>query len=191
LLSATLDAGVIMTRMTNLDSMHLTICMTSTFEVPASRYPSIGAYGASALVVARGAVGWRVADDERLNWDPNQVDTVAERGAGSGRDVIEGSSGALYNHLARMCSLGIAQPAGTQVCIGSLAAARQRLKKRNLQPLAGIPLIAHAIRKPFAPGVFDEVWDNSEHPDFDPIAEAEGRPLSSAAGAIDERNTDQ
>lgn len=50
----------------------------------------------------------------------------------------------------------------------------QRLPKKNLAPLAGVPLIVHAIRKCIATGLFDEVWVNSEHPDFGPIAEAEG-----------------
>ena len=50
----------------------------------------------------------------------------------------------------------------------------QRLKRKNLQPLLGTPLIVHAIRKCLAADVFDEVWVNSEHPDFQPIAEAEG-----------------
>jgi CMP-N-acetylneuraminic acid synthetase len=50
----------------------------------------------------------------------------------------------------------------------------QRLRKKNLAPLAGVPLIAHAIRKCLATGLFDEVWVNSEHPDFGPIATAEG-----------------
>jgi CMP-N-acetylneuraminic acid synthetase len=50
----------------------------------------------------------------------------------------------------------------------------QRLPKKNLAPLAGVPLIVHAIRKCLNTGLFDEVWVNSEHPDFGPIAEAEG-----------------
>lgn len=50
----------------------------------------------------------------------------------------------------------------------------QRLARKNLAPLAGGPLIAHAIRKCLATGLFDEVWVNSEHPDFGPIAAAEG-----------------
>ena len=50
----------------------------------------------------------------------------------------------------------------------------QRLKKKNLQPLAGVPLIVHAIRKCRDAKVFDEIWVNSEHPDFGPIAESEG-----------------
>lgn len=50
----------------------------------------------------------------------------------------------------------------------------QRLPKKNLAPIAGAPLIVHAIRKAKAAGAFDEVWVNSEHPDFGPIAEAEG-----------------
>jgi len=50
----------------------------------------------------------------------------------------------------------------------------QRLRQKNLQPLAGTPLIVHAIRKCLAAGVFDEVWVNSEHPDFGAIAVAEG-----------------
>ncbi|MBC2776039.1 acylneuraminate cytidylyltransferase family protein [Parasphingopyxis marina] len=50
----------------------------------------------------------------------------------------------------------------------------QRLQKKNLAPLAGQPLIVHAIRKCLKSGRFDEIWVNSEHPDFGPIAEAEG-----------------
>jgi CMP-N-acetylneuraminic acid synthetase len=50
----------------------------------------------------------------------------------------------------------------------------QRLPKKNLALLDGVPLIVHAIRKCYAAGLFDEVWVNSEHPDFGPIAEAEG-----------------
>jgi CMP-N-acetylneuraminic acid synthetase len=37
-----------------------------------------------------------------------------------------------------------------------------------------VPLIARAIRKCRAAGVFDEVWVNSEHPAFADIARAEG-----------------
>jgi CMP-N-acetylneuraminic acid synthetase len=50
----------------------------------------------------------------------------------------------------------------------------QRLKQKNLTPLRGAPLIAHAIRKCRAAGVFDEIWVNSEHEDFAVIAAGEG-----------------
>ena len=50
----------------------------------------------------------------------------------------------------------------------------QRLKQKNLAPLAGAPLIAHAIRKCLAAGVFDEVWVNSEADEIGRIALAEG-----------------
>ena len=50
----------------------------------------------------------------------------------------------------------------------------QRLARKNLQPIAGVPLIAHAVRKCVAADRFDEIWINSEHPDFGPIAAAEG-----------------
>ena len=50
----------------------------------------------------------------------------------------------------------------------------QRLKQKNLRELAGVPLIVRAIRKCKAAGVFDEIWVNSEHPDFGPVAGAEG-----------------
>jgi len=49
----------------------------------------------------------------------------------------------------------------------------QRLAKKNLRELGGIPLIVRAIRKCVAAGAFDEVWVNSEHPDFGRIAAAE------------------
>ncbi|WP_431283399.1 cytidylyltransferase domain-containing protein [Humitalea sp. 24SJ18S-53] len=50
----------------------------------------------------------------------------------------------------------------------------QRLKQKNLMPLRGVPLLAHAVRKCLAAGVFDEVWVNSEHDTFGEIAVAEG-----------------
>jgi CMP-N-acetylneuraminic acid synthetase len=50
----------------------------------------------------------------------------------------------------------------------------QRLAKKNLALLDGTPMIAHAIRKCRDGGLFDEVWVNSEHPDFGAIARAEG-----------------
>jgi len=50
----------------------------------------------------------------------------------------------------------------------------QRLKQKNLRRLQGVPLLAHAIRKAQAAGVFDEVWVNSEHTAFGDIAGQEG-----------------
>ncbi|MFT5882556.1 MAG: CMP-N-acetylneuraminic acid synthetase [Crocinitomicaceae bacterium] len=50
----------------------------------------------------------------------------------------------------------------------------QRLAKKNLRELGGIPLITRAIRKCLRAGCFDEIWVNSEHSDFSEIAEAEG-----------------
>lgn len=49
----------------------------------------------------------------------------------------------------------------------------QRLPKKNLAILDGAPLIVHAIRKCKESGIFDEIWVNSEHPDFGVIAENE------------------
>lgn len=50
----------------------------------------------------------------------------------------------------------------------------QRLKRKNLRELNGVPLITRAIRKCKAAGVFDAIWVNSEHPAFGQIALAEG-----------------
>lgn len=50
----------------------------------------------------------------------------------------------------------------------------QRLARKNLRELAGIPLITRAIRKCRDAGVFDEVWVNSEHSAFRQIAHDEG-----------------
>ena len=50
----------------------------------------------------------------------------------------------------------------------------QRLAKKNLRELAGISLIVRAIRKCIDAKSFDEIWVNSEHDDFGPIAETEG-----------------
>lgn len=64
----------------------------------------------------------------------------------------------------------------------------QRLPKKNLAPLAGVPLIVHAIRKCRATGLFDEIWVNSEHPDFGPIAEAEGAAFHQRPEALGDNN---
>jgi len=50
----------------------------------------------------------------------------------------------------------------------------QRLKKKNLREINGIPLIVHAIRKCKEAKCFDEVWVNSEHDKFGDIARDEG-----------------
>ncbi len=50
----------------------------------------------------------------------------------------------------------------------------QRLPQKNLKPLAGVPLVARAIRRCLRAGVFSEVWVNSEAPVFGEIAQAEG-----------------
>jgi len=50
----------------------------------------------------------------------------------------------------------------------------QRLKQKNLQPLNGVPLIVHAIRKAKLSGMFDEIWVNSEADVFGVIAKDEG-----------------
>ncbi|PVB59496.1 NTP transferase domain-containing protein [Labrenzia sp. 011] len=50
----------------------------------------------------------------------------------------------------------------------------QRLKKKNLALLNGSPLIAHAIRKCFSAGCFDEVWVNSESDEIAEVARLEG-----------------
>jgi len=50
----------------------------------------------------------------------------------------------------------------------------QRLAKKNLRELDGVPLIARAVRRCKRAGVFDEIWINSESEVFAAIAEAEG-----------------
>ena len=50
----------------------------------------------------------------------------------------------------------------------------QRLSKKNLRELGGVPLIARAIRKCFRAEVFDAIWVNSEADAIGEIAEAEG-----------------
>lgn len=50
----------------------------------------------------------------------------------------------------------------------------QRLARKNMLEIRGAPLIAHTVRKCLAARVFDEIWINSEHPDFGPVADAEG-----------------
>lgn len=64
----------------------------------------------------------------------------------------------------------------------------QRLPKKNLAEIAGTPLIVHAIRKCHASGLFDEVWVNSEHSDFGPIAEAEGARFHQRPEALGDNN---
>lgn len=50
----------------------------------------------------------------------------------------------------------------------------QRLQKKNLRELGGVPLITRAIRKCKEAGVFDEIWVNSEADAFEAIAREEG-----------------
>ena len=50
----------------------------------------------------------------------------------------------------------------------------QRLKKKNLRELGGVPLITRAIRKCKESAAFDEIWVNSEDEVFGEIAQAEG-----------------
>lgn len=50
----------------------------------------------------------------------------------------------------------------------------QRLKKKNLALLDGVPLITRAIRKCFEANCFDETWVNSESDEIAKVALAEG-----------------
>lgn len=50
----------------------------------------------------------------------------------------------------------------------------QRLKKKNLRELDGVPLITRAIRKCKSAACFDEIWVNSEDTAFASIAAEEG-----------------
>ncbi len=50
----------------------------------------------------------------------------------------------------------------------------QRLKKKNLRELKGVPLITRAIRKCQEANCFDEIWVNSENVEFGGIAREEG-----------------
>ena len=50
----------------------------------------------------------------------------------------------------------------------------QRLAKKNLREINGVSLIQRAVRKCLQTNAFDEVWINSEHPDFGVIAKQEG-----------------
>jgi CMP-N-acetylneuraminic acid synthetase len=50
----------------------------------------------------------------------------------------------------------------------------KRLPKKNLREIDGVPIIALAARKCIQAGIFDEIWINSEHPDFGSIAKSEG-----------------
>ena len=59
------------------------------------------------------------------------------------------------------------------ICMIPARMGSQRLKKKNLCKLNGIPLITHAIRKANQVKYFDEIWINSEHDDFKRIANNE------------------
>ena len=50
----------------------------------------------------------------------------------------------------------------------------QRLKKKNLRELEGVPLITRAIRKCKSADCFDQIWVNSEDQAFAAIAQEEG-----------------
>ncbi len=62
-------------------------------------------------------------------------------------------------------------------CILAMVPARmgsQRLTRKNLRLLGGVPLAARAIDKCHAAGVFDAVWLNSEDEAFAPLAAERG-----------------
>lgn len=50
----------------------------------------------------------------------------------------------------------------------------QRLKRKNLAEIDGLPLVAHALRKCLKSGRFESVWLNSEDQAFEEIALSEG-----------------
>jgi len=64
----------------------------------------------------------------------------------------------------------------------------QRLARKNLAEIAGAPMIAHAVRKCLAVGAFDEIWINSEHPDFGLVAQSEGVRFHQRPEALGDNN---
>lgn len=50
----------------------------------------------------------------------------------------------------------------------------QRLKQKNLEPVGGVPLIAHAVERCKAAGIFDEIWVNTESDMIAKVAVAAG-----------------
>ena len=64
--------------------------------------------------------------------------------------------------------------AGLNIAMIPARMGSQRLKRKNLRKLNGTPLIVRGIRKCIEASVFDEVWVNSEHSDFQEITEREG-----------------
>tara|TARA_B100001123_G_C15290028_1_gene1017137 strand:+ start:1315 stop:1986 length:672 start_codon:yes stop_codon:yes gene_type:complete len=59
------------------------------------------------------------------------------------------------------------------ICMIPARMGSQRLKKKNLRIINNTTLIAFAIKRCHKANVFDEIWVNSEHTDFAPIAEEE------------------
>lgn len=64
----------------------------------------------------------------------------------------------------------------------------QRLTKKNLRALDGVPLISRAIRKCREALVFDEIWVNSEDVAFKEIAEGEGVQFHQRPAALGDNN---
>ena len=64
----------------------------------------------------------------------------------------------------------------------------QRLKKKNLQPVGGVPLITWAIRRCLEADIFDEIWVNSENEAFAEIASAEGVQFHKRPEALGDNN---
>lgn len=59
------------------------------------------------------------------------------------------------------------------ICVIPVRMGSQRLNKKNLRNLGGIPLIIRAISKCKKAKCFDEIWVNSEHQVFGDIAKKE------------------
>jgi CMP-N-acetylneuraminic acid synthetase len=64
----------------------------------------------------------------------------------------------------------------------------QRLKKKNLQPVGGIPLITWAVRRCLEADIFDEIWVNSENEAFAEIADSEGVRFHKRPEALGDNN---
>jgi CMP-N-acetylneuraminic acid synthetase len=59
------------------------------------------------------------------------------------------------------------------LCLIPARMGSERLVRKNLRELDGVPLVVRAIRKCRSAGVFDEIWVNSEHDAFGDIATRE------------------
>ncbi|MGQ9369017.1 fumarylacetoacetate hydrolase family protein [Azospirillum sp. ST 5-10] len=101
----------------------------AAIEVPASRFPALGAFGGCALVADHGAAGWLVVGPggplgDPADWDDRAVAMTvdgAPAAAGTAAAILGTPFGVLVEHVRQASARGITLRAGQYVATGNVA----------------------------------------------------------------------